>query len=338
MEAYRLGYYGGLGGRLIWTSPPRWRRRQPRRDGHGRSRTWCEARWTALDHVPISLGWVQGNYLLKLVSSDGGEAYVPFVLRNDSSTASLVLCTRRRRGRPTTAGAATASTRDPTASSSRGPGPSLRPAVRRARRDRPAHTRSPSWCSLSGWAWTSPTGPTSTFTSGRSCSGTVGACLARSRRVLVARDAGQPMAAASGGAEPRVPRRQRDLPAHPVRVEPARAPTGDGQLQARLRGSALRHRRCRHHAELAVRPGLRARRASSSARCTPATGATPTWSSSTPSNWAFAGTGIGGRRPYPGSASSTSTTASTRRRPRPRTSRSSRNPPSRAEGCRTTRT
>ncbi len=50
-----------------------------------------EARWSPSITFTMGSGWVQGNYLFKLVSSTGGEAYVPFVLRDDASTSPLVL-------------------------------------------------------------------------------------------------------------------------------------------------------------------------------------------------------------------------------------------------------
>jgi hypothetical protein len=50
-----------------------------------------EARWTPSITFAMGSGWVQGNYLFKLVSSTGGEAYVPFVLRDDASRSKLVL-------------------------------------------------------------------------------------------------------------------------------------------------------------------------------------------------------------------------------------------------------
>ena len=90
VEAYRLGYYGGLGGRLIWTSPSRTGVQQPRKTVTAGT-NMVEARWSPSITFSMGSGWVQGNYLFKLVSSAGGEFYVPFVLRDDSSTASLVL-------------------------------------------------------------------------------------------------------------------------------------------------------------------------------------------------------------------------------------------------------
>ena len=90
VEAYRLGYYQGLGGRLIWTSAEVASARQPRVTIDPVT-NMVRAPWNVSLQVPISSTWVQGTYLLKLVSSDGGQAYIPFVVRNDTSTADLVI-------------------------------------------------------------------------------------------------------------------------------------------------------------------------------------------------------------------------------------------------------
>jgi hypothetical protein len=90
VEAYRLGYYGGLGGRLIWTSASKPGVNQPKPTITPVT-NMVEARWSPSITFTMGAGWVQGNYLFKLVSSAGGEAYVPFILRDDASTSPLVL-------------------------------------------------------------------------------------------------------------------------------------------------------------------------------------------------------------------------------------------------------
>ena len=90
VESYRLGHYQGLGGRLIWTSPEVASARQPRVTVDPAT-SMVRAPWNESLQVPISSTWVQGTYLLKLVSSEGGQAYIPFVVRNDTSTADLVI-------------------------------------------------------------------------------------------------------------------------------------------------------------------------------------------------------------------------------------------------------
>jgi hypothetical protein len=90
IEAYRIGYYQGLGGRLVWRS----------REVEGSkgaapvllaSTNTIEARWPVSMRVTIDKAWVQGEYLLKLVSSSGGAGYIPLTIRDDSSTAALVV-------------------------------------------------------------------------------------------------------------------------------------------------------------------------------------------------------------------------------------------------------
>lgn len=90
VEAYRLGYYQGLGGRLIWTSSEVASARQPRATVDPVT-YMVRAPWNQSLQVPITSAWVQGTYVLKLVSSAGGQTYIPFVVRNDASTADLVI-------------------------------------------------------------------------------------------------------------------------------------------------------------------------------------------------------------------------------------------------------
>jgi len=90
VEAYRLGWYGGDGGRRIWTSSvvPGVQQRPPRMNAKTRM---VEARWIESLAFHVGEDWVQGTYLLKLVSSTGGQAYVPLVLRDVTSTARILV-------------------------------------------------------------------------------------------------------------------------------------------------------------------------------------------------------------------------------------------------------
>jgi hypothetical protein len=90
VEAYRIGYYAGLGGRLVWRSRPVEGTRG--RDPVLLRRTnTIVARWPASMRFRVTRAWVQGDYLLKLVSADGDQSYIPLTIRNDSSTAALVV-------------------------------------------------------------------------------------------------------------------------------------------------------------------------------------------------------------------------------------------------------
>lgn len=87
---FRLGWYGGKGGRRVWTS----------RDVDGveqapavildRTNT-VVARWSRSFSFIVRDDWPEGSYLIKLIASTGGQSYVPLVIRNDASTADLVL-------------------------------------------------------------------------------------------------------------------------------------------------------------------------------------------------------------------------------------------------------
>jgi hypothetical protein len=90
VEAYRLGYYQGLGGRLIWTSAELKGVRQAAPTVDAGTNT-VRAPWSRSLQISIDSSWVQGTYVLKLVSSAGGEGYIPLVVRDDSSHAALVI-------------------------------------------------------------------------------------------------------------------------------------------------------------------------------------------------------------------------------------------------------
>jgi hypothetical protein len=87
--AYRVGYYQGLGGRLVWRSPLTEGNLQP--DATRNPVTnMVEAPWRESLSFRVGLQWTPGAYLLKLKASDGGQSYVPLVVRDDESHAALV--------------------------------------------------------------------------------------------------------------------------------------------------------------------------------------------------------------------------------------------------------
>ena len=90
VEAYRLGYYGGLGGRSIWVSREITGTRQPA-PTVDEDTLMVEAAWSRSMTFRVRRSWVQGSYLLKLVASTGGQSYVPIVIRDDTSTAALLI-------------------------------------------------------------------------------------------------------------------------------------------------------------------------------------------------------------------------------------------------------
>jgi hypothetical protein len=89
-QAYRIGYYQALGGRLLWESGELGGTEQPEVEVTVDT-GMREARWDPSLEVPVDASWPPGNYLVKLTSSDGGESYVPFMIRDDASEAPLAI-------------------------------------------------------------------------------------------------------------------------------------------------------------------------------------------------------------------------------------------------------
>ncbi|HUY85895.1 MAG TPA: N,N-dimethylformamidase beta subunit family domain-containing protein, partial [Acidimicrobiales bacterium] len=90
VEAYRLGWYGGTGGRLIWTSPETTGTRQPP-SVFTPGINMVECHWAPSMNVTIEPNWPPGVYLLKLVASDGQQQFIPLTIRDDNSTAAFVV-------------------------------------------------------------------------------------------------------------------------------------------------------------------------------------------------------------------------------------------------------
>ena len=90
VEAYRMGFYAGLGGRLIWSSDTLTGVAQPPAVVD-ESTGMAEAPWSPSLTVQTDVSWPPGQYMLKLISADGGANHVPIVVRDDQSHAALVM-------------------------------------------------------------------------------------------------------------------------------------------------------------------------------------------------------------------------------------------------------
>lgn len=90
VSAYRIGWYGGTGGRLIWKSEPLPGVNQPKPQQVAATKTWS-APWAPSVTITADETWPPGQYLLKLESDDGGETFVPLVIRDDKSTSDLLM-------------------------------------------------------------------------------------------------------------------------------------------------------------------------------------------------------------------------------------------------------
>lgn len=91
VEAYRMGFYGGTLGRLIWRSDELeqpWQFEEPSMERETRMHV---SNWAAATSFTVDDTWPPGSYLLKLVSSAGGAHYVPLTVRRDECSASLVV-------------------------------------------------------------------------------------------------------------------------------------------------------------------------------------------------------------------------------------------------------
>jgi hypothetical protein len=90
VEAYRMGYYQGIGARLVWQSAEVTGVRQPSPALISPTNT-IQCRWTPSLTVPIGSTWPPGAYLLKLVGTGGEQQFVPLCVRDDSSKAAVVI-------------------------------------------------------------------------------------------------------------------------------------------------------------------------------------------------------------------------------------------------------
>lgn len=90
IEVYRMGWYDGGGARLVWQSLNLPGERQDAAVLDESVGTW-RAPWRVNLTVQTEDSWPPGMYLVKLISSDGGASFVPMVLRDDASTAALLV-------------------------------------------------------------------------------------------------------------------------------------------------------------------------------------------------------------------------------------------------------
>jgi hypothetical protein len=89
-QAFRMGYYQGQGGRLIWTSAtlPGTRQALP---SVTPGVNMVDAGWTPSFQLPITSQFPPGVYLVKLQGSDGFQHHIPFTVRDDSSNAAYLV-------------------------------------------------------------------------------------------------------------------------------------------------------------------------------------------------------------------------------------------------------
>src|SRR5439155_21877513 len=91
VEAYRMGWYGGAGGRLVWTSDDvPWKRQAAPTVTPGTN--LVEAHWEQSVRITIDATWPPACYLLKLVApAEGVQRWVPLTVRDDSIRCALLM-------------------------------------------------------------------------------------------------------------------------------------------------------------------------------------------------------------------------------------------------------
>jgi hypothetical protein len=89
--AFRMGYYGGKGARLVWRSPNLRGVHQPACPKRpGVNMVACDD-WKPSLTVAITRAFVQGDYLFKLVGSQGQQSYVPLTVWDPSARAAYLI-------------------------------------------------------------------------------------------------------------------------------------------------------------------------------------------------------------------------------------------------------
>jgi hypothetical protein len=88
VRAFRIGWYGGKGGRLVWTSSSVPGRAQP-------APTVAPDRMVTTNWQPSltvpTTGWPAGTYLLLLTAANGKQKYVPITIRSESTRNAVVI-------------------------------------------------------------------------------------------------------------------------------------------------------------------------------------------------------------------------------------------------------
>jgi hypothetical protein len=91
ISAYRIGYYGGNGGRLVWRSGELKGHVQPACTiAQATNMVACD-NWAPSVSLVVGPRFVQGDYLFKLVADPGAQSYVPLTVWGPSSHATYVV-------------------------------------------------------------------------------------------------------------------------------------------------------------------------------------------------------------------------------------------------------
>jgi hypothetical protein len=89
IDVYRMGYYQGLGGRLLLRSVPLQGVQQPLCPADLNTGL-IECNWSASYTLAVPTDWTSGIFLAKLTSAAGFQNWITFVVRDDARTAGLL--------------------------------------------------------------------------------------------------------------------------------------------------------------------------------------------------------------------------------------------------------
>jgi len=89
MDVYRMGYYQGLGGRLMQSIGPLQGVAQPACPADA-STGLIECNWTASYTLTVPTSWTSGVFMVQLTNAQGSQNYITFVVRDDARVADIM--------------------------------------------------------------------------------------------------------------------------------------------------------------------------------------------------------------------------------------------------------
>ncbi len=89
IQIFRMGWYGGTGSTLVQTISNLTGQNQPIPAADPNTGL-LQLNWNVSYTLQTTSSWVTGVYLAELIGSDGSTQYIPFVIRDDSSTADIL--------------------------------------------------------------------------------------------------------------------------------------------------------------------------------------------------------------------------------------------------------
>src|SRR5207302_5259575 len=89
MDVYRMGWYQGLGGRLLQSIPPLQGVTQPACPVDATTGL-IECNWTPSYTLQVPTNWTSGVFVVQLTNAQGYQNYITFVVRDDARRADIM--------------------------------------------------------------------------------------------------------------------------------------------------------------------------------------------------------------------------------------------------------